>query len=103
MHFSLSRTVWFTIEERKLLMNELFPLACGVFVGSFLGVLRPERRLRLAVLLSVVLGFTATVVSGEFRIGWEYVLVDIPLVAVSAAAAYLLVGAFARRSGRLSG
>jgi hypothetical protein len=84
-------------------MNELFPLACGILVGSVLAIRRPERRLWLAVALSIVLGFAATVVSGEFRIGWEYLLVDIPLVAVSSAAAYLLVGAMTRRRRRLSG
>jgi hypothetical protein len=29
-----------------------------------------------------VLGTLATVVSGEYRIGWEFLLIDIPLVAV---------------------
>ena len=82
-----------TIEERELAMAELFPLACGILVGSVLGVVRPTGRLWIAVVLSVVLGFAATVISGEFRIGWEYLLVDIPLVGIAAAGAYLAVGA----------
>jgi hypothetical protein len=84
-------------------MNELFPLACGILVGSVLGALRPAGRLRLAILLSILLGFAATVLSGEFRIGWEYLLIDIPLVAVSTAGAYLALGAIVRRTNRLSG
>jgi hypothetical protein len=32
----------------------------------------------------VALGVLATVVSGEFRVSWEFLLFDIPLVAVSA-------------------
>jgi hypothetical protein len=84
-------------------MHELFPLACGILVGSVLGFLRPAGRLRLAVLLSILLGFAATVLSGEFRIGWEYLLIDVPLVAVSTAGAYLALGAIVRRRNRLSG
>jgi hypothetical protein len=90
-------------EERDVLMNELFPLASGILVGSALGVLRPAGRLWLAVLLSIVLGFAATVLSGEFRIGWEYLLIDIPLVAISAAGAYLALAAMVRRNRELSG
>jgi hypothetical protein len=84
-------------------MSELFPLACGILVGSVLGLVKPVGRLGLAILLSTLLGFAATVVSGEFRIGWEYLLIDIPLVAVAAAAAYLLMGAIARHTRNLSG
>jgi hypothetical protein len=42
------------------------------------------------VLLWVAFGFVATVASGEFRISWGYLLVDIPLVAGSAGLAFLL-------------
>ena len=71
-------------------MSELFPLACGILVGSVLGFVKPAGRLRLAILLSILLGFAATVISGEFRIGWEYLLIDIPLVAVSAGLSFTL-------------
>ena len=84
-------------------MHELFPIACGILVGSALGVARPAGRLRLTVALSVVLGFAATVISGEFRIGWEFLLIDIPLVAISAAGAHLLLGAIIRRRRDLTG
>ena len=69
-------------------MSELFPVLCGVCAGLVLGVVSPVLRFRLGLLLSVVLGMTATIVSGEFRIGWEYLLIDIPLVGGSAAAMY---------------
>jgi hypothetical protein len=78
-------------------MAEMFPLACGVLVGATLGVLRPRRGGWLAVLLSVLLGCAATVISGEFRISWDYLLIDIPLVAVSSAGAYLLIAVPRRR------
>ena len=65
-------------------MQELFPIVAGVIVGLILGLVRPSMRPLLGVPLAVVLGITATVVSGEFRIGWEYLLIDIPLVGVAA-------------------
>jgi high-affinity Fe2+/Pb2+ permease len=40
-------------------------------------------RLWVGVLLSVVLGALATFLSGESEISWAFLLIDIPLVAVS--------------------
>ena len=34
--------------------------------------------------MAVVLGVLATVVTGEFKTSWAYLLVDIPLVAIAA-------------------
>jgi len=62
-----------------------------------LGAVCPARRFRLGLVLSVVLGMTATIVSGEFRIGWEYLLIDIPHVGVSAAATYWVASEAVRR------
>ena len=50
--------------------------------GAALPLIRPQMRLKVAVGASVVLGTLATMVSGEYRIGWEFLLIDIPLVAV---------------------
>jgi hypothetical protein len=69
-------------------MSELFPVLCGACAGLLLGAIPPARRFPLGFLLSVMLGIAATIVSGEFRIGWGYLLIDIPLVWVSAAAMY---------------
>jgi len=78
-------------------MSELFPILCGACAGLVLGAIPPARRFWLGLLLSVVLGIAATIVSGEFRIGWEYLLIDIPLVAVSAAAMYWVTRGAVRR------
>ena len=78
-------------------MSELFPVLCGACTGLVLGAIPLARRFRLGLLLSVVLGIAATIVSGEFRIGWEYLLIDIPLVAVSAAAMYWVTSGAVRR------
>jgi hypothetical protein len=84
-------------KPRRCLMNEVFPIVSGLIIGLLVGLLRPSLRLGVAVLLSVAFGVVATVVSGEFRISWGYLLVDIPLVAGSAGLSFLLTRA-ARRS-----
>jgi hypothetical protein len=78
-------------------MNELFPVLSGLLVGSLLTLIRPQRRLAAAVTASVVLGTTATVVSGEYTIGWEFLLIDIPLVAIASAAGFVTARAIRRR------
>jgi hypothetical protein len=78
-------------------MNELFPILSGLLVGSLLPLIRPQMRLAAGVVASVVLGTTATVVSGEYMIGWEFLLIDIPLVAITSAAGFATVRAIRRR------
>lgn len=80
-------------------MTELFPIASGLLLGSTLTLIRPRMRLTVAIGASVVLGTIATVISGEYRIGWEFLLIDIPLVALCAATAVAAVRAARRRPG----
>ena len=65
-------------------MQELFPLACGLLLGVTLGFVCPRLRLPIGAGLAIVLGVTATVVTGELKTSWGYNLVDIPLVALAA-------------------
>lgn len=65
-------------------MQELLPLACGLLLGVTLGFFRPALRLPIGAGLAVVLGLLATIVTGEFKTSWGYLLVDIPLVAFAA-------------------
>lgn len=67
---------------------ELFPVVCGVILGLLLSRV-PARPVRVAAwaLGSVCLGLLATLLSGEWRLGWEYLLFDIPAVAAVALAA----------------
>jgi hypothetical protein len=67
-------------------MHELFPIAAGLLAGAVLTRVRPTVRLPLGVLAGVVIGMLATVVSGEFRIGWEFLLIDIPGAALAVVA-----------------
>jgi hypothetical protein len=64
-------------------VQELIPLLSGFAAGVVLGALRPSLRLAVGALLSVLLGVLATIVTGEFRTSWDFVLIDIPLVAVA--------------------
>ena len=71
-------------------MQERFPVVSGVVLGIVVAGLRPSLRLWVGVLLAAVLGLCATVLSGEFEVSWDYLLVDIPLVAVSAGLSFTL-------------
>jgi hypothetical protein len=82
-------------------VEELLPVMSGLILGSLLGLLRPSLRVPIGVVLILALGFLATVVSGEYLISWSFLLIDIPLVAVSAAASLFVMHRlrWARRSG----
>jgi hypothetical protein len=71
-------------------VDELFPIASGFVIGSILGWLRPSMRKPVGTLLAVVFGVLATIASGEFRLSWAYLLVDIPLVGFSAVVGLLV-------------
>ena len=74
-------------------MTEFFPVLAGLVCGVLLGSLTVRRPLLVGAVFSVLAGILATVLSGEWRISWEFLLIDIPLVGVSA-----LVGDLAARS-----
>jgi hypothetical protein len=62
-------------------LTEVFPVLTGTLIGIALGWLRPRTRLWAGSVLAIVGGLLATIVSGEFRMTWAYLLIDIPLVA----------------------
>jgi hypothetical protein len=64
-------------------VQELLPILSGLCAGLLLGLLRPAMRLPAGAGLAVLLGTLATVVTGEYKIGWEFLLIDIPLVAIA--------------------
>lgn len=70
-------------------MEEFLPIASGLIVGALLNLIRPSMRLWVAVLLAIVIGFLATVVSGEYEVSWAFLLIDIPLVAISSAVSFI--------------
>ena len=71
-------------------MEEIFPMAAGLICGLILGSLTARRRWAGGLAFSVLAGFLATVLSGEWRISMAFLLVDIPLVAGCATLGVLL-------------
>jgi hypothetical protein len=69
-----------------VIVEELLPVASGLVIGSILGLLRPSLRVPIGVVLILTFGALATMVSGEYLISWSFLLIDIPLVAISAGA-----------------
>ena len=65
-------------------MGELLPIALGAAIGLLFGALGPRRRWVVCGIAAVAAGFVATVVSGEFRLSWAFLLIDIPLVVTAA-------------------
>jgi hypothetical protein len=73
-----------------VIVEELLPVASGLVLGFILGLLRPSVRVPVGLVLIVALGVAATVVSGEYLISWSFLLIDIPLVAISAVAGLIV-------------
>lgn len=69
--------------------NELFPVLSGLVIGAILGLVAPRMRLWMGIVLSILFGALATYLSGEAEISLGFLLIDIPLVAVSAFAGFL--------------
>ena len=67
-------------------VEEILPVVSGLVLGALIGLLRPSLRVPVGAALILAFGVLATVVSGEYLISWSFLLIDIPLVAVSAAA-----------------
>jgi hypothetical protein len=70
-------------------VQELFPILFGLILGAGLGFVRPSMRLPVGAALAIVLGVLATVITGEFKSSWGYLLIDIPLVGLAAIAGLL--------------
>lgn len=81
-------------------MQELVPLVSGLVVGVALGLVRPSLRWWIGALLAVALGVFATVVTGEFKTSWAFILVDIPLVALASVCGLLVARRVSPRAPR---
>ena len=73
-------------------MEEIVPLGFGFMLGTLLGLMSSRLRLPVGALFAVVLGVLSTVVTGEAKVSWAFVLIDIPIVAAAA-----VLGLFAGR------
>jgi hypothetical protein len=82
-------------------VEELLPVASGLIIGSILGLIRPSARVPVGAILIVAFGVLATIVSSEYLISWSFLLIDIPLVALSAAASLFVTHRLRQSSRRL--
>ncbi len=66
-------------------MHELFPVLAGLIIGVVTWQLPLRRHRTIAlVLLSIIAGITASFISGELFVSWDFLLVDIPAVFLAA-------------------
>ena len=73
-------------------MGELFPVVAGVCIGLIMQRLTTSRmRITALVVLSILAGFTASYISGELFVSWDFLLFDIPLVFIAAVATWLVL------------
>ena len=75
--------------------NEFFPVVAGILIGLVMGGITARRRPWAWLALTVLFGLAATVLSGEYKISWEYLLIDIPLVAGASVVAFVASRALA--------
>jgi hypothetical protein len=70
-------------------MHEILPIASGLVLGGLLAATRVPSFLR--AILVVIIGACATIGSGEFRLSWSFLMLDILEVALASAAAWMVV------------
>jgi hypothetical protein len=80
-------------------MSELFPILAGLAIGLVVQRIARARRRALALFaLSVLAGVTASFISGELFISWDFLFFDIPLVFAAAVALTLGISWWRRRA-----
>lgn len=78
-------------------MDELFPIVAGAVIGLVIQwIAQPRQRTLALVGLSLLAGFTASYISGELFVSWDFLLIDIPLVFLAAIVTNWLVANFRR-------
>ena len=73
-------------------MAELFPILAGICIGFIVQRIASVRTRNIAlVVLSLLAGFTASFISGELFVSWDFLLIDVPLVFLGAIATSALL------------
>jgi len=68
---------------------EVLPIVSGLLLGMLLGWMEPASRKRIGLPAAFILSFVATILSGEYRASWGFLLVDMALVAIAGLAGLL--------------
>ncbi|MFN3337835.1 MAG: hypothetical protein ACK42I_10095 [Thermomicrobium sp.] len=73
-------------------MGEILPISAGVVVGLLCWRIASVRlRTAALVILSVIFGALASLLTGELALTWGFLLIDIPLVFLVAVGTSLLL------------
>jgi uncharacterized membrane protein YedE/YeeE len=80
-------------------MHELFPVVGGFLLGVLVSRLRPTLARPMGAAGAIAIGLAATIISGEFRLSWDFLAIDIPGTALAVATGYL-AAPFLRRVRR---
>jgi hypothetical protein len=80
-------------------MDELFPIVGGFLLGVLASRLKPALARPLGAAGAIAVGAAATIVSGEFRLSWGFLAIDIPGAALAVASGYL-TASWLRRTRR---
>jgi hypothetical protein len=81
-------------------MEEIFPVGAGVVLGLVIGRLVPSQfRGWLLAIGSLVIGATASWISGELAVSWLYLLVDVGQVLLAGTLSWILVARWRRLVG----
>jgi hypothetical protein len=76
-------------------MFEFVSFAFSAAIGTIIWRYAHHRtRLILAAIAAIALGFTATIISGEYAISWVFVLEDVASSSAAVAIGAALVGVF---------
>jgi len=69
----------------------------GAVIGLVIQwIAQPRQRILVLVGLSLLAGFTASYISGELFVSWDFLLIDIPLVFLAAVVTNWLFANFRR-------
>ncbi len=79
-------------------LREVLPVAGGVLAALLASrIAVPRLRYIVLAVAAVVLGVTATVISGEAAVSWAYLLVDIGEVVLAMVVTTVLLGVLGRQ------
>jgi len=82
-------------------MNELFPLVAGCVLGIMVAQVSSARlRVALLVILSLIAGAAATIVSGEWETSWGFLVIDVGGVLLAAVGTSMLLARWQRRPSK---
>jgi hypothetical protein len=59
---------------------EILPIVSGLLLGELLGWMEPDSRKRIGLSAALAVSFLATILSGEYRISWGFLMLDTVLV-----------------------